>query len=54
MNFSPKPLSPMTRKRLANGARQPEGNTTPPVSAVRLLDAALIYSLLMTRIRNKM
>ena len=53
MNYFPKPLLPMTKKRLENGPLRRADSTTPLVLAAHLLDAALIYSLLMIRIRNK-
>ena len=53
MSFSPKRKSQTTRKPQASGRPVKEASTTPPVLAVHLLDAALTYSLLMIRIRNK-
>jgi hypothetical protein len=54
MNSSLKHLWQTTKKPQVSGAQQRVGSTTQPVSAVHLLDAALTFSLLMIRIRNRM
>jgi hypothetical protein len=53
MRFSLTQGSQTIKKQPVSGQPGPVGSTTPPVSAVHLLGAALIYSLLMTRIQNK-
>ena len=53
MKSFPRPLLPATKKPLVNGQLQPGASTMQQVLAEHLRVAALTYSSLMTRIRNK-